>query len=123
MRYMLLIAGDPERFAQLPQDEQDSWMGQYFAFTQALVDSGELVAGDPLHGADTATTVSVRDGETITTDGPFVEMKEVIGGYYVIDVADLDRAVQLAARIPDARIGKVEVRPLVEMPDMAAPGA
>ena len=115
---MLLIAGDPERFARLPQEEQDSWMGEYFAFTQALVDAGELVSGDPLHGPDTATTVSVRDGETITTDGPFVEMKEVIGGYYVIDVPDLDRAIELAAQIPDARTGKVEVRPVVDLPDM-----
>ena len=82
-----------------------------------------MVSGEPLYGNDTATTVSVRDGETVTTDGPFVDIKEVIGGYYVVDVPDLDAAIALAARIPDARVGAVEVRPVVDMPDMPRPGA
>jgi hypothetical protein len=123
MKYMLLIATDPERFAQLPPSEQEGWSGEYYAFTKALVDSGEMVSGEALHGNDTATTVSVRDGETVTTDGPFVDIKEVIGGYYVVDVPDLDRAIELAAQIPDARTGGIEVRPIVEMPDMPRPSA
>jgi hypothetical protein len=123
MKYLLLITNDPERFGALPAERREAWHGEYFAFTKALVDSGEMVSGDALHGPDTATTVSVRDGETITTDGPFAEMKEVIGGYYVVDVSDLDRAIELASQIPDARVGKIEVRPLVDMPDMPQPSA
>jgi len=121
MKYMLLIATDPEQFGKLPATEQEGWHGEYFAFTKALVDSGEMVSGEALHGNDTATTVSVRDGETVATDGPFVDIKEVIGGYYVVDVPDLDRAIELAAMIPDARVGGVEVRPIVEMPEMPRP--
>jgi len=118
MKYLLLIAGDPEGFAALPEAERNNWMGEYFAFTAAVQASGEMVAGDPLQGVETATTVSVRDGATITTDGPFAETKETIGGYYIVDVPNLDRAVELAAQIPDARVGKVEVRPLMELPGM-----
>jgi hypothetical protein len=122
MKFMLLIASDPELFAELPASEQEGWHGEYFEFTKALVDSGQMVSGDPLYGNDTATTVSVRNGETVTTDGPFVD-KEVIGGYYVVDVPDLDAAIALAAKIPDARVGAIEVRPVVEMPDMPRPSA
>ena len=113
---MLLICNDSERFAQLSPQEQEGWMGEYFAFTTAIQESGEMVAGDPLLGIDTATTVTIRGGETITTDGPFAETKETIGGYYIVDVPDLDRAIELAAKIPEARAGKVEIRPVMEMP-------
>lgn len=118
MKYMLLIAGDPEKFAQLSADEQAGWMGEYFAFTQAIAESGEMVAGDPLHGVETARTVSVVDGAAVTTDGPFAETKETIGGYYIVDVTDEARAIELAAQIPDARTGKVEVRQIMELPGM-----
>jgi hypothetical protein len=114
---MLLIWGDPERFATLPPAEQEGWMGEYFAFSTAIQESGEMVAGDPLQGDDTATTVSVQNGDRVTTDGPFTETKETLGGYYVVDVKDLDRALELAAMIPDARTGKIEVRPLMELPE------
>ena len=87
----------------------------YGAFTQSILESGEFVAGDALQGTDTATTVRVRNGKTATTDGPFVETKEVLGGYYVVDVKDLDRALELAAQIPHARIGSIEVRPVADM--------
>jgi len=116
MKYMLLIAGNPEKFASLSPDEQAGWMGEYFAFTSAIQDSGELVAGDPLHGVETARTVTVSDGQAITTDGPFAETKETIGGYYIVDVDSEDRAIELAAQIPDARVGKVEVRQIMELP-------
>jgi len=118
MKYLLLICGDPERFATLPAEEQQGWMGEYFAFTQMIQESGEMVAGDPLHGIETATTVTVLGGEVVTTDGPFAETKETIGGYYVVDVPDLDRAVELASKIPDARTGKIEVRPIMEIGGM-----
>jgi hypothetical protein len=90
-------------------------MGEYMAFTQGIVDSGEFVAGDPLLGPETATTVQVRDGATTTTDGPFAEVKEHLAGYYIVDVADLDRAIALAAKIPDARTAGIEVRPIRDM--------
>ncbi|HEV3226487.1 MAG TPA: YciI family protein [Acidimicrobiales bacterium] len=112
MKYMLLIYSDPT--AWNPADG-DKIMGEYMAFTQEIMDSGEMVAGDPLQGSETATTVRQRDGKRTTTDGPFAETKEVLGGYYIVDVKDLDRAIELAAKIPDSRTGSVEVRPVMEM--------
>ena len=116
MRYMLLIYSDPEAWPSFPPDDQERMMGEYFAFTQRIAESGELIAGDPLQGIDTATAVRVRDGKTSSTDGPFAETKEVLGGYYLVDVPDLDRAIELAAQIPDAGFGTVEVRPVLEIP-------
>ncbi len=118
MKYMLLIATDPAAFASVAQDELDGMMGEYFAFTQRIADSKEMVAGDPLQDISTATTVRVRNGSTTTTDGPFAETKEHFAGYYVVDVESLDRALELAAQIPGARYGSVEVRPIQEMPAM-----
>lgn len=115
MRYMLLIYSDPSAWAKLDAAHGDQMMKEYMAFTQRIAASGELVAGDPLQGLDTATTIRVRDGRTTSTDGPFAETKEVLGGYYIVDVVDLDRASALAAEIPDARTGSVEVRPIQEM--------
>jgi hypothetical protein len=115
MRYMLLIYSDPSAWANLDAAQGEQMMKDYYAFTQRIVDTGELVAGDPLQGLDTATTIRVRDGKTTSTDGPFAETKEVLGGYYIVDVADLDRATALAAEIPDARWGSVEVRPIQEL--------
>ena len=112
MKYMLLIYTDPAAFNPA---EGEKTMAEYMAFTQEIQDSGEMVAGDPVQGAETATTVRVRDGKRTTTDGPFAETKEVLGGYYIVDVKDLDRAVELAAKIPDARTGSVEVRPVLDM--------
>ena len=113
MKYMLLIYNDPT--AWNPADG-DKIMGEYMAFTQEILDSGEMVSGDPLQGVETATSVRVRDGKRTTTDGPFAETKEVLGGYYLVDVKDLDRAIELAAKIPDARTATVEVRPVMDIP-------
>lgn len=115
MKYMLLIYNDPTTWSNDPADGE-KMMGEYMAFTQAIVDSGELVAGDPLQGVDTATTVRVRDGHVATTDGPYAETKEHLGGYYIVDVKDLDRAIEVAALIPGAKDGSIEVRPLMEIP-------
>jgi hypothetical protein len=112
MKYMLLIYNDPATWN--PADG-DKIMAEYMAFTQEILDSGEMVAGDPLQGTETATSVRVRNGKRTTTDGPFAETKEVLGGYYIVDVKDLDRAVELAGKIPDSRTGSVEVRPVVDM--------
>ncbi len=113
MQYMLLIYDEERRWAELPEEQRGSIMQEYFAYTQELVDSGAFIKGDPLQPTSTATTVRVRDGETLTTDGPFAETKEQLGGYYLIDVESLDEALEWAAKIPAARWGTIEVRPLV----------
>ena len=115
MKYMLLIATDPSEYATMTEDDNLALMAEYRAFTQRIVESGEMVGGDPLHGVSTATTIKVRGGKTSVTDGPFAETKEHIGGYYIIDVATLDRALELAAQVPGARLGSIEVRPIQDM--------
>jgi len=113
MKYMLILTSDPAD-EPTPNDETfGPYMAEWAAYSQALVEAGALVAGEALQGVETASTVQVRDGKRIVTDGPFVETKEVIGGYYVIDVADLDQALDWAARIPNAHFGTVEVRPVM----------
>lgn len=115
MRYMLLIYSDPAAYETMTEDDGARMMADYFAFTQRIVESGEFVAGDPLQAVTTATTVRMRGGARTITDGPFAETKEVLGGYYLVDCADLDRALELAAMIPDVVTGSVEVRPIQEL--------
>ena len=115
MRYMLLIYNSPTAWSTFDQAQTDQMMAAYGAFTQGIIESGEFLSGDPLQGLDTATSVRVRDGKVDTTDGPFAETKEVLTGYYVVNVGDLDRATALAAQIPDATYGTIEVRPIQEM--------
>ena len=115
MKYMLLIFSNPENWATLSEADRTALNADYGTFTKNIVDSGEFVSGDPLAGTETATTVRVRGGAAETTDGPFVEFKEHLAGYYVVDVKDLDRAIALAGQIPDARFGAVEVRPVLDM--------
>jgi hypothetical protein len=113
MKYMLLIhSGEATgEFEKLPEDEQKAIYGEYFAISQAP----GVTDGNQLQPPATGTTVRVQDGRTLTTDGPFVETKEALGGYYLFDAGDLDAAIELAARIPAARMGgAVEVRPVVE---------
>jgi len=111
MKYLLLIYADQTADA-VPDPERHREYGQ---FTQDIVESGEMLGGDALQGIDTATSVRVRDGKRTTTDGPFAETKEVLGGYYYVDVKDLDRAIELAGKIPGARTGTIEVRPILEL--------
>jgi hypothetical protein len=116
VRYLLLIYSDPAAYAGMTEEEGQQLAEDYFAFTDEIQKSGEYEAGEALQGLETATTVTVKDGETLTTDGPFAETKEVLGGFYMVNVADLDRAIELAAKIPDGRAdrGKIEVRPIME---------
>lgn len=116
MQYMLLIYS-PESDDQTPPDPAE--MQRWFDYDQALHDEGVHVAGAPLHGTSAATTVRNRDGDTVTTDGPFAETKEVLGGYYIVDVADLDAALEWAARCPGADHGSIEVRPVMSMDELA----
>ena len=113
MQYMLLIySGDaPEKWESLSEDEQNAVLGEYFAISQAPGVTG----GNQLQPVETATTVRVENGSPLTTDGPFAETKEALGGYYLLEADDLDAALEIAARIPAARLGgAVEVRPVVE---------
>jgi hypothetical protein len=114
--YMLLIYSPAE--GGPPPEERQAEVPRWFEYTQSLQDAGVLVAGDPLEGADVATTVRVRDGETQITDGPFAETKEFLGGYYVLDCPDLDTALAHAARMPNIHYGSVEVRPILDIAAM-----
>lgn len=114
MQYLLLIYG-PETDEQ---DFSEETMKAYDAFWAHVTERGVLRAGEALHPAAAATTVRVRDGHTLTTDGPFAETKEILGGFYIVDVADLDEALGYAAMIPGAKTGSVEVRPIVDFDAM-----
>ncbi len=118
-QYMLLIYGPSDRPPS--PEEMAAEMPRWNAYTEALQDAGIMRAGDALHPADSATTVRVRDGETQVTDGPFAETKETLGGYYLIEVPDLDTALKYAARMPNITYGSVEVRPVVDFSAMPAP--
>jgi hypothetical protein len=115
MRYMLLIYEREADWAALSGAERDQMIGEYFQLTDSLKGSGTYLAGAPLQPIATATTVRVRDGKTVTTDGPFAETREQLGGYYLVDAKNLDEAIAIAARIPGARLGAIEVRPVLEM--------
>jgi hypothetical protein len=113
MQYALLIYDDESAWAKLSEQESGALMGEYGTYTQALRDSGAFRAGEALQSTQTATTVRVRDGETVTTDGPFAETKEQFGGFYLIEAESLDQALEWAAKIPSARVGSIEVRPVM----------
>ena len=112
MKYLLQIyPGATAEFAELPADEREAIIGEYLAIGQ----SPGVIGGNQLQPIETATTVRVQNGETLLTDGPFVDAKEHLGGYYLVEGDDLDTALEIAARIPAARMGgAIEVRPLVE---------
>jgi hypothetical protein len=113
MQYLCLIYDDEGTWANMPEDERNAVYGEYMAFTQAIKDAGSHVAGDALQPISTATSVRVRDGQTLVTDGPFAETKEQLGGYYLVEAKDVDEALKIAERIPSARYGTIEVRPVV----------
>lgn len=113
MKYLCLIYDEEKKLAAMPKADMDAFMGQYFAFTEEVKKSGHYIGGNPLQPVHTATTVRVRDGKVSTTDGPFAETKEQLGGYYLIEARDLNDAVQVASRIPSAKIGSIEVRPIM----------
>ncbi len=116
MRYLLLIYG-PEQTEQPSPEEQAAVMQAYDAFTKNVKSRGAYLGGEALEPTPTATTVRVRDGQTLTTDGPFAETKEALGGYYLLEAKDLDEAIEYAAAIPGAAFGSIEVRPIRELPD------
>lgn len=120
MQYMLLIYSNEQEWDKLTPEVMGEWIGEYNAFTDGIVKSGNYKAGEPLQPTTTATTVRVRDGKTQITDGPFAETREQLGGFYWIEAKDLDQALQIAARIPSARVGSIEVRPIMPMEKVPA---
>jgi hypothetical protein len=113
MQYLLLIHDDESQWGDMPEDARNAIYAEYGQYTQELESRGLLVGANQLQPSSTATVVHVEDGKTLTTDGPFAETKEVLGGYYLIDVDTLDEALEWAAKVPTARHGHIEVRPIV----------
>jgi hypothetical protein len=115
MRYALLIYANEQGWASQTEEESQAQFQEYMAFTKDIVDRGLYKGGEALQPTATATTVRVRDGETLTTDGPFAETKDQLGGFYLVEAKDLDEAIEIATGIPDVRRGSIEVRPVMEM--------
>jgi hypothetical protein len=113
MQYLLLIYQNEAEFGKMDAAARQKVSAEYGAYTQSIVQSGNFKAGDGLQPTTTATTVRVRDGKTLTTDGPFAETREQLAGYYLVEAKDLDAALGIAARIPGARTGSIEVRPIM----------
>jgi hypothetical protein len=114
MKYLCLIYPEDRKIAAMSKSELDAIIGEFFAFTEGIQKSGHYLAGEALQPVQTATTVRVRNGEVSTTDGPFAETKEQLGGLYLINARDLNDAIRVAAKIPSARLGSIEVRPIRE---------
>jgi hypothetical protein len=114
MKYLCLIYDEEKKLATMGKAEFNALMGEYFAFTKAIRASGHYLGGNDLQPTSNATTIRIRNGQMATTDGPFAETKEQLGGYYLIEAKDLNEAIQVASRIPSAKIGSIEVRPVQE---------
>jgi hypothetical protein len=115
MRYTLLIYASEQDWAGQTEEESQAVNQEYMTFTKDIIDRGLMKGGEALQPTSTATSVRVRNGDTLTTDGPFAETKDQLGGFYLVDCKDLDEAVEVAAGIPDARRGTIEVRPIMEV--------
>jgi hypothetical protein len=115
MRYMLLICSDENQIEAMSETDGSAILAEYGQFMAEMGKRGVLQGGERLQPTTTATTVQVRDGRVLTSDGPFAETKEQIGGYFAVDCRDLDEAIEVASRIPGARFGTIEVRPIWEM--------
>ncbi len=115
MRYLLTIYQNENALAQFSQEERGARYADYVAFNKEAEKRGVMNGGEALLPTNTATTVRVRDGKTVTTDGPFAETKEQLGGFYLLTCKDLDEAIELAAKIPAAEDGSIEIRPIMEM--------
>ena len=115
MKYLCLIYSDETIWPKLPKTEMEQMMAEYMAFSEGLQKSGQYLGANRLQPTGTATTVRIRNGQLSTTDGPFAETKEQLGGYYLVEARDLNDAIQVAAKIPGARVGSIEVRPIAEL--------
>jgi hypothetical protein len=115
MKYLCLIYSDENKIASLPENESRAMMGEYLAFTEGIKRSGHYLAAERLQRTPTAVTIRSRNGKISTTDGPFAETKEQLGGFYMIEARDLNEAMQVASKIPGTRVGSIEVRPVWEL--------
>ena len=115
MKYLCLIYDEEKKLAGMSKSEGDAFMGEYGAFTESVKASGHYLGGNPLQPVHTATTIRSRNGKVSTTDGPFAETKEQLAGTYVLNCKDLDEAIEMAARVPDALYGSIEIRPVMEL--------
>lgn len=120
MKYLCLIYENEKNWESLSPGDSEAIMNEYFTFTGDIQKNGKYIAGEALQPTATATTVRVRNGKVSTTDGPFAETKEQLGGFYLIEAKDLNDAIQVASRIPSARFGAIEVRPVVDFSQEAA---
>ena len=115
MKYLCLIYGDEGRMASMSPEQLTQQRAKYMAYTEDIKGSGHYLGGNALQPTRTASTVRHRNGSVATTDGPFAETKEQLGGYYLVEARDLNEAIQVASRIPGAQTGSIEVRPIMEM--------
>jgi hypothetical protein len=113
MKYLCLIYDEEKKLGSMSKGETDAFMGEYGAYTQSVKDSGHYLGGNPLQPVHTATSIRNRSGKVSTTDGPFAETKEQLGGYYLIEAKDLNEAISVASRIPSVKTGTIEVRPIM----------
>jgi hypothetical protein len=120
MKYLCLIYENEKAFETISPAEGEAIMNEYFTFTEDIRKNGKYIAGEALQPTATASTVRVRNGKVSTTDGPFAETKEQLGGFYLVEAKDLNEAIQIASRIPSARFGSVEVRPIMDFSQEAA---
>jgi hypothetical protein len=119
MKYMLLIYNEEKAWSKFTEAQRQGFMAEFAQFTQQIKSAGQWLSSSQLQPTSAATSVRVRDGKRLVTDGPFAETREQLGGYYLIEAKDLDEAIAIAARIPSVSAGTVEVRPLVERPAQA----
>ena len=119
MKYLCLIYADESQGAKMTKEQMAAVYAEYGAFTESIQKSGQFIGGNPLQSVSTASTVRVRDGKVSITDGPFAETKEQLGGYYLLDCKNLDEAIQWAAKIPNAKDGTIEVRPIMDFSQAA----
>ncbi len=113
MKYLCLIYDEEKKMASMSREEGDAFMAEYGAFTQDITKSGHYLGGEALQPVSSATTIRIRGGRMSATDGPFAETREQLGGFYLIEARDLNDAIQVASRIPSARTGSIEVRPIM----------
>ncbi len=115
MRYLILINQNPHAFDGMTEEQLGAFGRRHLELRDALLESGELVAGEGLANASLAHTVAIRDGRTVISDGPFAEVKEHLAGFYLVEVSSFERAVQIGARVPDAELAEVELRPVLDL--------
>jgi hypothetical protein len=123
VKYALLLNGAESEWDALGDEAQAAAMDDYFSVTEQMKEAGAYLGGEALTPSATATTLRIRDGKRMVTDGPFIESKEILGGFYLVECASIDEALEWAARLPDARIGSIEIRPVLDLDEMTAEGA